>query len=171
MANNSIKTVAAAIIAGSISAVATVTLMNNSASVENTAAKYARPYDLLHVMHQLQRFVDKIYFAGTAKNKRLTEWYLWKLEQAALHITNGETKPWHPTKYDEKELISGILFPAIQDLNTIVEGEDWGTFQESYETLLTACNACHGVTEHDYVRIIVPSEPIYKNQDYSQPAD
>ncbi|MBL4836640.1 MAG: hypothetical protein JKY34_03600 [Kordiimonadaceae bacterium] len=179
MANDLFKTLCAAAIGGVITATAIVAMSTNDSAGNNAVPiaqeaptkTYARPYDLLHIMHQFQRFADKLYFAGKAENERLTGWYLWKLEQAALHVTNHETQPWYPAKYDEAVLFEQMLFPAIADLNKTVEAKDWASFNDGYVDLIATCNACHGATAHEYIRIIIPTSPIYNNQDYSIPTD
>lgn len=123
----------------------------------------------MDIMHLFQRYADKIYFAGKEHNQRLTGWYLWKLEQSALHAIEHRTEPWHPDFINEGELFQSMLIPAIRELESVVEAGAWADFPDAYEGLVTTCNGCHLVTEHEYVKIRVPDSPIYSNQDYSQP--
>lgn len=134
---------------------------------QDAKKEYPRPYELLDIMNKFQRFTDKLYFAGQAKNAELTEWYLWKLEQAALEVTNGHTKPWYPPHVDEAEMIETMLFPAIRTIEENLKKRDWAAFNNDYEGLVISCNGCHQATAHGYVKIITPAEPTYRNQDFT----
>jgi len=134
---------------------------------EASKASFSRPYTLLDIMHKFQRFADKLYFAGTAKNKRLASWYLWKLEQAAFDVTSHKTEPWYPPHVDEADLVTNMLMPAIMDMEENLKTDNWNAFTDDYNALVLSCNGCHQVTQHEYVKIIVPVKPTYGNQDFS----
>jgi hypothetical protein len=127
-----------------------------------------RPFYLVDVMHLLQRYSDKIWFAGQARNQRLAEWYVWRLESAADHITDGVTEHYAGDNYDTRVLTEAMLMPALPPLYAAIERKDWAAFDTTYAALVDACNGCHLAANHGYVRIKVPDgEPIYGNQDYA----
>lgn len=160
------KSVRRALFALSALALATTTT-SQPLTAEEVKNEYPRPYELLDIMNKFQRFADKLYFAGKARNTKLTEWYLWKLEQAALDVTNGHTKPWYPPHVDEAEMIEAMLFPAIRSIEENLKKKNWSTFSNDYEGLVISCNGCHQATAHGYVKITTPTEPIYHNQDFT----
>jgi hypothetical protein len=126
-----------------------------------------RPYLLMDVMHQFQRYVDKLYFAGKAQNWRLAEWYLWKIEQSALPLIEGEVEPYRNEKYDTQPLAKAMLIPSLRAVEPSIEAKNLSQFLTAYSGLVQTCNACHVATNHGYVKIIVPTAPIYSNQDYA----
>jgi hypothetical protein len=134
---------------------------------EPEAATKYRPYLLMDVMHQFQRYVDKLYFAGKAQNWRLAEWYLWKIEQSALPLIEGEVEPYRNEKYDAQPLAKAMLIPSLRAVEPSIETKNVTQFLAAYEGLVQTCNACHVATNHGYVKIIVPTAPIYSNQDYA----
>jgi hypothetical protein len=126
-----------------------------------------RPYVLLDLMHQVQRYADKLYFSGQARNWRLADWYLWKLEAAALPMIEGKVQPYGNERYDARVLMKAMLIPAIRGFDAAIAAKDHATFTTRYRNLVNTCNACHVATEHGFVKITVPTSPIYTNQDYS----
>ncbi|PCI53264.1 MAG: hypothetical protein COB36_12545 [Alphaproteobacteria bacterium] len=163
------KILAIAIPAALIGALTAVLVIKNvpHKSIQKSEPTYARPYVLLDIMHQFQRYADKIYFASQAKNQQLTSWYLWKLEHSALSIAEHKTKPWSPPDVDEAALIKDMFIPAIQDIYQPVKEADWDEVNRRYETLVATCNSCHEILEHGFVNIRIPDQPIYRNQDYA----
>jgi hypothetical protein len=129
--------------------------------------EYPRPFELLDVMHQFQRYADKIHASGQAKNARLVDWYAWKLEWASLQISEGQTAPYTGEYGDTRDMIKTMLVPTIKPVIDSAKAGDWDEFEGHYKVMVDACNACHIAAEHGFVKITVPTEPIYKNQDYS----
>lgn len=127
-----------------------------------------RPYLVVDVMAQLQRFADKLYFSGRAHNWELAEWYLWKLEQAALPVIEGRVEAYRDKRYDAQPLMKAMLIPTIRAVGRCIEKKDDAGFKHSYAALVQTCNACHAATEHAFVKIVIPTTPIYTNQDYSR---
>lgn len=131
-----------------------------------TEVTHPRPFELLDVMHGLQRYADKLYFSGQAQNARLAGWYSWKLEQAAANIKNGLTEPYARDGWDTRQLVH-MLDSPVAAVNEAIGEEDWAAFDEAYEHLVQTCNGCHVAADHGYVVIKVPDgPPIYSNQVY-----
>jgi hypothetical protein len=125
-----------------------------------------RPYLLLDAMHQFQRYADKLYFSGKTQNWELAGWYLWKLEAAALPVIEGRVERYRSERYDAQPLMKAMLIPAIRNVEKTIEAKQDADFQRAYIALVATCNACHAATEHAFVKIIVPTTPIYSNQEY-----
>lgn len=118
-----------------------------------------RPYLLLDVMNQFQRYADKLYFSGSARN--------WKLESSALPVIDGRVERYRSERYDAQPLMKAMLIPAIRNVEKAIETKSDADFQRTYSALVQTCNACHAATEHSFVKIVVPTSPIYTNQDYT----
>jgi hypothetical protein len=126
-----------------------------------------KPYVLLDVMHQFQRYADKLYFSGKAKNWELANWYRWKLEAAALPVIEGRVEPYRYEGYDAQPLMKAMLIPAVRSVENAVKKQSDTEFHKAYAALVQTCNGCHAATQHAFVKIVVPTAPIYTNQDYT----
>lgn len=126
-----------------------------------------RPYLMVDVMAHFQRFADKLYFSGKAQNWPLAGGYLWKLEQAALPVIEGRVEVYRSDRFDAQPLMKAMLIPGIRAVGDAIEKKDAAAFARSYSGLVDSCNACHAATDLAVVKIVVPTTPIYTNQDYS----
>lgn len=150
-----------------ISMVGTALLPVAGIADEKEPAAAPRPYVLLDVMHQFQRYADKLYFSGEALNWELADWYLWKLEAAALPVIKGRVEPYRTERYDARPLMEAMIIPAIRAVGSAIDRKSDRDFLRTYQSLVQTCNACHAATEHAFVKIVVPTAPIYTNQDYA----
>lgn len=120
--------------------------------------------ELAYHMAYLQRYADKLYFAGAASNWELTSFYLHEIEETAeaviaeQHVEDG---------VNLGPLVDEMLFPAVERVEAVAEAGEAAAFAEAYGTLVTACNACHSASGHGFVRITVPERSGYPNQDYT----
>jgi hypothetical protein len=143
-----------------------IVLMSCRDGASSDAPPRLRPYELLDVMHMFQTYADKLYFAGRARNWELAGWYRWKLEAAALPVVDGEVEPYRTERYDAQSAMKSMLIPALQPLEQAIEKQSEAAFEQAYLALIGTCNACHALTEHPFVKIIVPTSPIFSNQNY-----
>lgn len=136
------------------------------------AKKAARPevvadpedFELGAAMGNMQRFTEKLYFAGQAGNWALADFYLHEINETTEAIIKAKV-------VDEGmpvgELMKGMLPPSIASVQEAIQTRDAAQFASRYDGLLTSCNACHASTRHAFVKIVVPKEPTYQNQDFS----
>jgi hypothetical protein len=144
-----------------------LTLASGAIAEEATRVAPPKPYELLDVMHQFQRYADKLYFSGKAKNWELADWYRWKLEAAAIPVIDGRIEPYRYEGFDAQPLMKSMLIPAIRAVESAIEQKRDAEFQRAYAGLVQTCNGCHAATKHAFVKIVVPTAPIYTNQDYA----
>jgi hypothetical protein len=120
-------------------------------------------YELADPMAAMQRFADKLYFAGLAGNWPLAAFYLHELEEKAEEILQQnlveEGVPVNP-------LITSMLRPALVNLDKAVEQGDELLFRSRYEQLVASCNACHEATAHRFIRMTVPERSMFQNQEF-----
>ncbi len=69
-------------------------------------------------------------------------------------------------QYDVADLTQKMLWPALTALDSAVEAKDQQAFLVAYRALIDTCNACHQVSEHGFVEILVPDRPTHLNQRY-----
>jgi hypothetical protein len=136
------------------------------------AKKAARPevvadpedFQLGAAMGNMQRFAEKLHFAGQAGNWALADFYLHEIDEMAETIIEARV-------VDEGvkvgELMKAMLPPSIASVQEAIQSRDPAQFASRYEGLLSSCNACHTSTRHAFVKIVVPKEPTYQNQDFS----
>lgn len=122
---------------------------------QTSAGSHVKEYQLLDVMHELQTYSTKLYFAGLAQNKELASWYAWKIEHAILNIQQGKIEPYAYNGWDAAELTK-MLDKPITELNKSIDEENWGEFALGFDWLLDSCNACHSATEHDFIVVLAP---------------
>jgi cytochrome c553 len=121
-------------------------------------------YELAPAMGHMQRFAEKLYFAGQANNWPLADFYLHEIEESAEEIIQAGV-------VDEGVAVSSFLKamlpPALAGVKEAVQKKDRQQFLSRYEGLVASCNACHQSTKHGFVRITVPRQPTYQNQDFA----
>jgi len=132
--------------------------------LQPTSDQHLKTYRLLDVMHQLQNYSTKLYFAGTARNEELARWYSWKLESAVQDITQHRIEPYAYNGWDAAELAI-MLDAPIADLNATLIAQQWGDFEDRFDMLMRTCNACHAAAEHHFIVVRASAgEPAPPNQ-------
>lgn len=115
-------------------------------------------------MAYFQRYADKLYFAGTASNWELADFYAHELEETAEGI---EAADYVEDGVEIAPLLASLFTEPLESVEAAVDAQDAEAFRRAYAGLVTACNTCHGATEHGFVRIIVPEESGYPNQAFA----
>ncbi len=128
--------------------------------------KAADPEDfkLGAAMGNMQRFTEKLHFAGQAGNWELADFYLHEIEETTEEIVDAKV-------VDEGvavgELMKAMLPPSIESVKEAIQSRDVAQFSSRYEGLVSSCNACHTSAKHGFVKIVVPKTPTYQSQDFS----
>ena len=118
---------------------------------------------LVVLMHQLQTHAHKAQLSIEARNEPLAHFYLHELEETSAYIADNIAT------YDEYpvgQLTREMLLPAIEALEDVIETGDWSAGGTRFDALLDACNACHTVTAHGYIRVAPASGNPYA-QDFA----
>lgn len=145
-------------------ALAAAALLNSLFQRDGRPRAEPESYELAPAMGDMQRFAEKLYFAGQARNWELAEFYLHEIEETSEEIIAAGV-------VDEGVAVSSfmkaMLPPSIATAKESLKARDSAQFLSSYEGLLSSCNACHQSAKHGFVKIIVPRQPTYQNQDFS----
>lgn len=118
-------------------------------------------YDLIMAMSYNQRFIEKLYFAGSNKNWELADFYLEELAEKAEDIAK------HNIVEDEiniSTLIKEALYSKIEAVDNSIKKQDAKLFQQSYLALIDGCNTCHVNAKHGFIQIQVPTANSFPNQ-------
>lgn len=119
--------------------------------------------ELADLMLRMQIHADKLYFAGQEAYWELASFYLEELEEAAASIAGQDILE---GEVNVSNLMQGLVPPEVDRMRSAVAAQDPQAFQDGYQQLLTACNACHRATGHPFVVIREPRRPALDNQDY-----
>lgn len=118
--------------------------------------------ELAEKMTFLQRYSEKLYFAGLQKNWDLAEFYLEEIEETAESVIKAN-------KMEEGVHISSqmreMLIPKIRELQEKVKSKDVQEFEKSYRAMLMNCNGCHMIAKHGFIKIREPKQNVY-SQDF-----
>jgi len=122
-------------------------------------------YPILEAMGYYQRFSHKLWLALEKKNWELAEFYAHELEEVTEEFVESNV-------IDEGMQLSNyaqnMLTPAIADLDKAIDKKDAVLADQSYRALVNSCNACHSITKHAYIKIVVPDSVRPYNQDFSR---
>ena len=123
----------------------------------------AKPYPLGEQMGYLQRYVEKLYFAGQARNWGLADFYAGEVGETADDIAGAQVEK---DGVDVSKLMATILPPAERAVEDAVAAKDPASFSARYAALVSACNACHQEAKHGFIKITIPERPSVTNQSF-----
>jgi len=117
------------------------------------------------IMGATQMRHSKLWFAGKAKNWELASYELDEIEEGL-----DDAAKYHPV-FKKDAPISTILekFTAqpLHELRLAIEAKDSVKFRKSFNSLTSACNACHQAASQGFIVIKQPNRSPYNNQEFS----
>ena len=122
-------------------------------------------FELAQPMGQMQKYMDKLHFAGLEGNWELAGFYLHELEEQAEKIVEAGV---HEDEVDVSQLTQQLLVSQIEELETSVKAGDSLEFEGGYLKLVDRCNSCHQTSKHEFIQIKVPELSMFRNQKYSK---
>ncbi len=109
---------------------------------------------------------SKLWFAGQARNWPLAAYELEEIKEGF-----GEITRLHPVHKDSPVPIAVILpnitAGPLRKLESAIDSESLDAFEEAFDSLTTACNACHREEDFAFNVIIRPGANPYTNQQFS----
>ena len=136
-------------------------------TVEHRLAREDADYPLGEMMGYMQRYADKLWYAGEAGNWELADFYQGEVAETAEAIAGS-----HVTKdgVEVSKLLSEILPPAVARVGDAIKAKDATLFRADYDAMIQSCNACHRSAQHAFIRVAVPlGPPVQWNQDFAKP--
>ena len=144
--------------------------------------------ELAPYMASLQRYVEKLYLAGSNESWELAHFYGEELDEVAEEVTGGgislleDGKLWgliachhysgpHAPPYGVRA--AAEFLGSVLSLRLVAQVEEAATersaeaFTSAYDALITACNVCHDATEHGFIKLRVPDANAYPSQDFA----
>lgn len=122
-------------------------------------------FELAHPMGQMQKYMDKLHFAGLERNWQLAGFYLHELEEQAEKIVGAKE---HEDGVDVSQLTQQLLVSQIEQLEMSVKAGNSVKFESGYLELVDRCNSCHQTSKHEFIKIKVPELSMFKNQEYGK---
>lgn len=117
----------------------------------------------IHMSH-IQRYADKLYFAGVANNAPLVDFYLHEIEETAEAIAAAKVMD---EDVDVSGLVNTILLPELERFEKSQAEHKGAKFKDDYAILVSTCNKCHTLAKHSYIQIKTPDQPTYRNQEFA----
>lgn len=119
--------------------------------------------ELVIEMSHLQRFAEKLYFAGVNENWELAKFYHHEIEETAEKIIKANIDE---EGLNYSLLVKSMLVPTLVEVERVVEKNNLEIFNNAYETMVKSCNNCHTSTNHGYIKIITPEKQTYETVKY-----
>lgn len=118
------------------------------------------------LMAQVQIQHTKLYYAGHEKNWELADYTLHEMNEAlqAVQTFNDQFENF-PTPLSE--LVPNLVGPSLAQLNDAIRARDAARFEEAFDGLTAACNACHATLQHAFIHIQRPAGAAFPNQKFS----
>ncbi|HVT72494.1 MAG TPA: hypothetical protein VHD61_05110 [Lacunisphaera sp.] len=129
------------------------------------AATAPKSYPLGEMMGYMQRYADKLWFAGAAGNWDLAKFYHDEINEtaddiAAAHVVDDGL--------EVSKLLAAQLPPAVDAVGRAVAAKDAAAFRQRYEAMVNTCNACHVEAKHAFIHVAVPAgPPAHWNQSFA----
>ena len=113
------------------------------------------------IMTNIQRHFGKLYFAGTAQNWDLAEFYVHEVEEAMEELEEHNVIE---DGINISKFVSIMGLTPLKDIDEAVDNKDLTAFKNAYTAQISQCNACHAASKHPYIRIKEPERPVFSNQ-------
>lgn len=146
---------------------ANLLLWRRVAALETKVAVATAPksYPLGEMMGYMQRYADKLWYAGAAGNWDLAKFYHDEITEtaddiAAAHVVDDGL--------EVSQLLATQLPPAVDAVGQAVTAKDAALFRSRYEAMVNTCNACHVDAKHAFIHVAVPAgPPAHWNQSFA----
>jgi hypothetical protein len=118
------------------------------------------------LMAQVQIHHAKLYYAGHARNWELAAYSLHEINEAlqAVQTFNDQFEDF-PTPLSE--VVPPIVGPPLGEIHGAIRARDGARFDAAFKSLTSACNDCHAMLEHGFVRIREPAAVEFTNQSFA----
>ena len=138
---------------------------NTKNDVATEAAEASeKHFELAVYMGRLQRYAEKLHYAGQSQNWVLADFYNHELFETAEEVAEAHIIE---DGLNVSELAESIMLPALKNMEEGLKKPDIESFKLSYQAVVNSCNACHAKAEHPYIKIVVPQGMnSYPNQDF-----
>ena len=131
-------------------------LQNQIDQLEDNLSRTYKP-GFGEFMGFIQGHHSKLWFAGINENWSLADFEIHELEEGFEAI-----EKYHAGR-KETQLIATIN-PALDSVSAAIQEKNLEKFKRSYNYLTVSCTDCHIKTNHEFIKITIPTQPDYSNQ-------
>jgi hypothetical protein len=117
--------------------------------------------DQAHIMADVGDHFTNLWFAGSAENWPLAEFYLNETKSHLRWAVRAK-----PIRKDNqgRDINLGNILEAFENsqltqLKQMIDGKNRGAFEQVYKDSLTICYSCHKASDKPYLRPQIPTEP------------
>jgi hypothetical protein len=129
--------------------------------------------DQAHIMADVGDHFTNLWFAGTAENWPLADFYLnetkshlhWAVRRIPIRKDNKGRD------IDLTKILEAFENSQLAQLKQAIDGKDEGRFERDYKESLTVCYSCHKAGDKPYLRPRVPAEPESRIINFDPKAD
>lgn len=118
--------------------------------------------DLMNMLVQPRHI--KLYYAGKSQNWTLAAFEVNELKNALARI--GRTIPVY-RKMSVDTAVTSIIADKIKAVDAAIKAKDEAQFMTAYGETTQGCNACHQGLDHPFVKIKVPAESNFPDQEFA----
>lgn len=120
------------------------------------------------LMTQVQIHHAKLYHAGHARNWELAAYSLHEINEALQAVqTHNDQFEDFPTPLSE--VVPPLVGPPLGEIHGAIRARDGARFDAAFESLTSACNSCHAMLDHGFIRIREPAAAEFTNQSFAAP--
>ena len=136
----------------------TQVLQNNIDSLNKKIANTYKP-GFGEFMSSIQAHHSKLWFAGQNKNWKLADFEVHEIMEALDDIREFQKER------KESESID-MINPVLDTVNSAIQQKDPVKFRNSFTLLTNTCNNCHKAVDFEFIKIKVPENTPFSNQDF-----
>jgi hypothetical protein len=129
--------------------------------------------DQAHIMSDVGDHFTNLWFAATAENWPLADFYLGETRSHLRWAVRAK-----PIRKDSKgedvdlvHILEAFENSQLTELKQSLDGKDRPTFERVYKDSLTVCYSCHKASEKPYLRPQIPTQPETRIIDFDPKAD
>jgi hypothetical protein len=146
-----------------LAAIAILVLQFYSCETLPVTDKPEEEVELAELMFHNQRYMEKLYFAGKNQNWELAKFYVHELDENMEKLANGKIIE---DEVNVSNLAKTMFVPVLEDLDKSILARDTVAFLKGYNLTVNTCNSCHTASGFNFIKIKIPVQPAYSNQEY-----
>ena len=118
--------------------------------------------EVVDKMMYIQHYHQKLYFSGVNANPALMKFYMHELEEKMEEIANGNV--WSKNV----NISENMRNYGLKQLDILRNGDNSTNekFIANFSAFTAACNGCHKASNHPEIKIKLPENFSYTNQEY-----
>ncbi len=136
----------------------TTVMQNSNDTSENNRTVFYKP-GFGEMMENIRLYHAKLWYAGQKRNWKLAAFEIHEITETLDDIRKYQ-KGRKETRY-----IDMIDLP-LENVRISVEQKDSGRFEKSYTELTKSCNECHRITHYEFIKMKIPGNGPFGNQQF-----